>query len=116
MKHARRQMSVVSSAVLLALFSSCFGTVGVVEDVSVGYAPPPAYIATTPPVYYGGYPTYWYGGRWYRRDGPHWRAYRGEPPYLRSHRSHGPPPRVYYGRQHFGHGGPRWHGARPPHR
>lgn len=112
MRHARKPFFLAAS--LAALFSSCYGTVGVVGDVDPGYYPPPAYIATTPPVYYGGYPSYWYGNRWYRREGARWRAYREEPRFLRDYRSHGPLPRAYYGRGH-GHFGPPGRGG-PHHR
>ncbi len=66
-------------------------------QISITIGLPPAVIATQTPVYYEGRPAYWYGNRWYYRDAQrHWGYYRNEPPYLRDHRMHHPPPVRYY--------------------
>ena len=54
--------------------------------VSVGVAPPSAYIATTQPEYFEGRPVYWYNNNWYYRDHGRWSYYRTEPGYLRERR------------------------------
>jgi hypothetical protein len=56
--------------------------------VSVGIAPPQAYIATTQPEYFEGRPVYWYNDNWYYRDHGRWSYYRSEPGYLRERRGH----------------------------
>jgi len=56
--------------------------------VSVGIAPPQAYIATTQPEYFEGRPVYWYNNNWYYRDHGRWSYYRSEPGYLRERRGH----------------------------
>jgi hypothetical protein len=55
-------------------------------EVSVGVAPPSAYIATTQPEYFEGRPVYWYNNNWYYRDHGRWSYYRSEPGYLRERR------------------------------
>jgi hypothetical protein len=57
-------------------------------SVSVGVAPPSAYIATTQPEYFEGRPVYWYNNNWYYRDHGRWSYYRSEPGYLRERRGH----------------------------
>jgi len=54
--------------------------------VTVGVAPPSAYIATTEPEYFEGRPVYWYNNNWYYRDHGRWSYYRSEPRYLRERR------------------------------
>jgi hypothetical protein len=54
--------------------------------VTVGVAPPSAYIATTQPEYFEGRPVYWYNNNWYYRDHGRWSYYRSEPRYLRERR------------------------------
>jgi hypothetical protein len=57
-------------------------------SVSIGIAPPQAYIATSQPEYFQGRPVYWYNNNWYYRDHGHWSYYRSEPGYLRERRGH----------------------------
>ncbi|HET9989444.1 MAG TPA: hypothetical protein VFQ65_13025 [Kofleriaceae bacterium] len=57
-------------------------------SVSIGIAPPSAYIATTQPEYFEGRPVYWYNNNWYYRDHGRWSYYRSEPRYLRERRAH----------------------------
>jgi hypothetical protein len=57
-------------------------------SVSVGIAPPQAYIATTQPEYFEGRPVYYYNNNWYYRDHGRWSYYRSEPGYLRERRGH----------------------------
>ena len=56
--------------------------------VTIGIAPPSAYIATTQPEYFDGRPVYWYNNNWYYRDRGRWSYYRSEPVYLRERRAH----------------------------
>ncbi len=103
----KRLLAIALALAGAGLLSSCWGTVGVADegyDYGYGY-PPNAYVATAAPVYYDGYPNYWWGGRWYGRYGGGWHAYREEPEYLRSYRTHwASPPRANYGRgQYYGH-------------
>ncbi len=103
---------ILTALTCIALFSSCYGTVGVTEYYDDGY-PPAAYIATATPVYYQGYPSYYYGNRWYYRYNNGWRSWHDEPAYLRDYRVHAsvPVPRQSYGPTYYNQ--PTYHGSAP---
>jgi hypothetical protein len=98
----RRSLRMALGFGCVAALTSCFGTVGVSDDMVVDGYPPDGYLATTTPVYFEGHASYWYGNRWFYRDGGGWRGYRSEPAGLRESRVRAAPSRQYYGRAHAG--------------
>lgn len=101
----------VPLALALAMPDDARAQVVVTGGVSVGIAPPAAYIATSAPEYYGGRPHYYYNGYWYYRDRDRWMYYRHEPEYLRVRRAHwAPPPREHWRYEHREYRGSEWNG------
>jgi hypothetical protein len=79
--------------------ASCLASTPARAEVVVEVFPPAAYIATAAPVYFEGHAAYWWGNRWYYREGPSWRYYHAEPPFLRDWRGHHEVARRYYERR-----------------
>jgi hypothetical protein len=104
---------IVCAIASVALFTSCYGTVGVEGGYYDDGYPSAAYIATATPVYYQGYPSYYYGNRWYYRYNNGWRSWHDEPAYLHDYRVHASVPvvRQSYGNTYYTQ--PTYHGSAP---